>query len=129
MAYCCWDLHELQRLVTSTAVIGRQAVLDVSNDMLIARGSHILIAFFWQPCCGICSGVNVIRRSGARKQDKPVDVGVEPQTEADRVLYFELRRVYHGNDGSPQFSQIADMMSARCAAQVQYQHEPAVIMC
>ncbi len=66
----------------------------------------------------MCLGVNAIKRRGARRQDKPVDVGVEPQTEADRQLYFELRREYHGNDGSPLFSQIADMMNARYAAQV-----------
>ena len=39
-------------------------------------------------------GVNAIRRRGARRQDKPVDVSVEPQTEADRQLSFELRREY-----------------------------------
>lgn len=67
----------------------------------------------------MCIGVNAIKRQGARRQDKPVDVGVEPQTEASyRRIYFELRREYHGNDGSPQFSQIADMMKACYAAQV-----------
>ncbi|DBB03656.1 TPA: hypothetical protein ACH3X3_010983 [Trebouxia sp. C0006] len=69
-------------------------------------------AFAGRPC------VNVIKRRGARRQDKPVDAGVEPQTEADRQLYFGLRREYHENDGSPLFSKIADMINARWAAQV-----------
>ena len=65
----------------------------------------------------MCLGINVIER-GAGRQDKLVDVGVEPQTEADRKVYFELRREHHGNEGSPLFSRIADMMSVCYAAQV-----------
>ena len=69
----------------------------------------------------------MIKRRGARRQDKPVDAGVEPQTEADRQLYFGLKREYHENDGSPLFSKIADMINARWAAQVQCHHEAVIV--
>ena len=55
---------------------------------------------------------------GVRRQDKLVDSALAPVSHADMVLFYDLRQLYIGPDGAPDFTKIAMHFNAACANQV-----------